>query len=163
MVAAAAKAKKEKEGEKFHCPAVLLAWEKAGVLRKKLGDHNTAELKELCRESNLRYGGPKYELVARLLEHVEEAHKREKFAALQAQAEEGDVASSTELYFEKVKSFNAACNLFEKHKPSWEKSIKQFAAHGHHWQESWPVQWEVRREGNGRPEQGVGGLAGVPD
>ena len=71
------------------------------MLRKKLGDHNTAELKELCRESNLRYDGPKYELVARLLEHVEEAHKREKCAALQAQAEEGDVASSNELYFEK--------------------------------------------------------------
>ena len=124
IVAAAAKAKKEKEGEKFHCPALLLAWEKAGVLRKKLGDHNTAELKELCRESNLRYGGPKYELVARLLEHVEEAHKREKCAALQAQAEEGDVASSTELYFEKVKSFNAACNLFEKHFAKLEKEHK---------------------------------------
>ena len=105
IVAAAAKAKKEKEGEKFHCPVVLFAWEKAGVLRKKLGDHNTAELKELCRESNLRYGGPKYELVARLLEHVEEAHKREKSAALQAQAEEGDVASSTEQRLQPAQNF----------------------------------------------------------
>ena len=111
IVAAAAKAKKD---ETFHCPPELVEWEKAGSLRKKLRDINTAGLKRFCQESNIKYGGAKYKLVERLLEHVEEALKREKTSALQALADEQDVSAAAELLFAEVKSFSAACNLFDK-------------------------------------------------
>jgi len=112
IVAAAAKAKKEKD---FNCPPELLEWKKEGKLRKKLGDLTTDEVKVYCREAKLKYGGAKYKLVASLLDHVEEALKREKVDALQALADEDDLSAGAELLFAKVKSFNAACNLFDKH------------------------------------------------
>jgi len=115
IVAAAAKAKKEKEDENFYCPQELVEWKKAGMLRKKLRDINTEGLKVFCRASNLKYGGAKYKLVASLLEHVEEALKREKMDTLQALADDQDVSAAAELHFAKVKSFSAACNLFDKH------------------------------------------------
>ena len=119
IVAAAAKAKKEakkeEEDKNFYCPPELVEWERADKLRKKLRDLTTADLKLYCRQSNIKYGGPKYELVGRLLEHVEEALWREKMHALQALADEQDVSAGAELLFAKVKSFNAACNLFDKH------------------------------------------------
>jgi len=112
MVAAAAKAKKDKE---FNCPQELLEWKMEGKLHKKLGDLTTEEVKVYCREANLKYGGAKYKLVASLLEHVEEALKREKVDTLQALADENNLSAGAELLFAKVKSFNAACNLFNKH------------------------------------------------
>ena len=72
IVAAAAKAKKEKEDKNFFCPPELVEWEKAGKLGKKLRDHTTANLKGFCQWSNIRYDGPKYELVGRLLEHAKD-------------------------------------------------------------------------------------------
>jgi len=114
IVAAAAKAKKEKEDKNFFCPPELVEWEKAGKLGKKLRDHTTADLKDFCQWSNIRYGGPKYELVGRLLEHAKEAIFKEKMDALQALADEHDVSAAAELHFAKVKSFSAACNLFDK-------------------------------------------------
>lgn len=114
IVAAAAKAKKEKEDQNFYCPPELIGWKKAGKLHKKLQDLTTPDLKGFCQESNIRYGGPKYELVKRLLEHVKEAEFKEKVNTLQALADEQDVTAAAELLFAKVKSFSAACNLFDK-------------------------------------------------
>ena len=102
IVAAAAKAKKEKEEENFYCPPELIGWKKAGKLHKKLQDLTTPDLKAYCQESNIRYGGPKYELVKRLLEHVKEAQFKEKVNALQALADEQDVTAAAELLFAKV-------------------------------------------------------------
>jgi len=114
IVAAAAKAKKEKEDKNFYCPPELIAWKKAGKLHIKLRDLTTPDLKGYCQEANIRYGGPKYELVKRLSDHVKEAQSREKVDALQALADEQDATAAAELLFAKVKSFNAACNLFDK-------------------------------------------------
>lgn len=114
IVAAAARAKKEKEDKNFYCPPELMEWMNADVLHKKLRDLTTADLKDYCKEANIRYGGPKYELVARLVGHVKEALLKEKKDALQARADEQDVSASAELLFAKVKSFSAACNLFAK-------------------------------------------------
>ena len=102
IVAAAAKAKKEKEDKNFYCPPELVEWEKADKLYKKLRDFTTADLKGFCQESNIRYGGPKYELVVRLHEHVKEAIFKEKMDALQVLADEHDVSAAAELHFAQV-------------------------------------------------------------
>ena len=113
VLAAAAKAKKKDKEDAFACPRELLEWSKAGTLHSQLNAMNTIAVKGWCGDCGLRYGGAKYKLVNRLLEHVDEALRREKFDMLRANAEQ-DPAAAAQLHFSKVKSFNAARNMFAK-------------------------------------------------
>lgn len=113
IVAQAKKAAKAKKEKPFACSAELLAWKKDGSLHSQLQSHNTEYLKGLCGDCNLKYGGAKYLLMSRLTEHAQEAVRREKWEAVESRASE-DVAAASELLFAKVKTVEAATNLFAR-------------------------------------------------
>lgn len=58
------------------------------------------------------YGGAKYKLVARLVDHAEEGLLQAKWSGLRTQAGQGDVAAAAEAQFATPRSFAAALKLF---------------------------------------------------
>ena len=114
LIAATKKAKKAAAEAAFVCAPELLAWTKDGTVHAQVTSLTTNVLKGLCQDNGLKYGGPKYELVKRLLAHGEAAVLREKKDALVTATAGGDEVAAAELAMAKFKSFEAAVNLFKK-------------------------------------------------
>jgi hypothetical protein len=123
IVAAGKKAKKEKD---FRIGDELLSWAKAGTLYSEINGRTTSQLKGVCQDSGLRYGGAKYKLVERLLEHGKEGLRRHTWAAKKEAAEAGDASAEAEaLFFAGGPTFGRALQLFRReHKKLMEKTKK---------------------------------------
>ncbi|ORY45555.1 hypothetical protein BCR33DRAFT_716230, partial [Rhizoclosmatium globosum] len=124
-----AKKNKENTSDAFACSDDLLRWLDSNTIHAELRDKRTTDaLKQLCRENNLPVSGPKYALVARLIEHAKEGKKkREEKLLINSFNETSNHSTETQhlLDFYKVKTFSAANNLFHK-KYQASKKLKSF-------------------------------------
>ena len=108
----------------MQCSDELLEWSKNKTLRAELDKRNTVELKEICQENKILRTGPKYEVIANILAHIQgfklqqEKRQLEKCASINCS---GSAISTTsakvELEVMNLKSFKTVSNFtckFEK-------------------------------------------------